>query len=585
MNLRVGQKIYLPFKRFFDIFLSLLVIIVFSWLYLIIALLVKCTSKGPVFFKQKRIGKNKKEFYILKFRTMKVDAPKDVATHLLENPDFYITKVGKFLRKTSLDELPQVFNIFIGQMSIVGPRPALWNQFDLIEARDQNGANSIRPGLSGWAQCKGRDTLPIPEKAALDGYYIQKFNIWMDIKIIFLTAIQAFRGKDEIEGVISKNKICIVVTIPMTIEWFVDPFAKKLADKGFQIDFICDTTHPDFESKYPYARFINVSMKRGFDRETFFSVPKKMKEIFVKEKYNAVLYATPGAAYYASKAAKKANISKRIFLNWGFRYISENNIIKKAILKHFEKKTFKNSTYSLIVSRKNMDFAIKNKLVKPDKIDVVGVGGLNGVDTNITVSILNSKNEWHEYIPKNKFIFGSVARFNPDKGVKELYEAFKIVSNKHPNNNLLLIFQGPIDDINDQYKILLKQMQNDPQVMVIDRQKHIDTLKIISIFDVFVLPTYRDGFGTSLQEAMALKKPCITTNIPGPSEVIRNEIDGLLVNVKDIQDLSEKMEYLYLNQDKISEFGEAAYEYAKQYYDSGVCVRDYSDYLEKIIKQ
>lgn len=203
MKLKTSQKIYLPFKRFFDIFLSFLFIVVFCWLYLIIAIIIKCSSKGPVFFKQKRIGKNKKTFYILKFRTMRIDAPKDVATHLLENPETYITKIGKFLRKTSLDELPQIFNIFIGQMSIVGPRPALWNQFDLIEERDRYGANNIRPGLSGWAQCHGRDTLPISEKAKLDGYYIEKFNIWMDIKIIFITLIQAFIGKDEVEG---KNK-------------------------------------------------------------------------------------------------------------------------------------------------------------------------------------------------------------------------------------------------------------------------------------------------------------------------------------------------------------------------------------------
>lgn len=199
-KLSVRQKIYLPFKRFFDIFLCLLALIVFSLLYIVLAILVKATSKGPVFFKQKRIGKNKKTFNILKFRTMRIDTPHDTPTHLLEDPDKYITKVGKFLRKTSLDEIPQAFNIIAGHMSIVGPRPALWNQDDLVEERDKYGANDIRPGLSGWAQCNGRDTLPIPEKAALDGEYMKKFNIWFDIKIIFKTAFQAFRGKDEVEG-------------------------------------------------------------------------------------------------------------------------------------------------------------------------------------------------------------------------------------------------------------------------------------------------------------------------------------------------------------------------------------------------
>ena len=137
---------------------------------------------------------------ILKFRTMRIDTPKDVPTHLLENPDQFITRIGKFLRKTSLDEIPQAFNIFIGQMSVVVPRPALYNQEDLVTERDKYNANCLRPGLSGWAQCNGRDTLPIDKKARLDGEYVKRFNIWIDIWIIIKTFFQAFRGKDEIEG-------------------------------------------------------------------------------------------------------------------------------------------------------------------------------------------------------------------------------------------------------------------------------------------------------------------------------------------------------------------------------------------------
>lgn len=200
MKLSVRQKIYLPFKRLFDIICALLALIVFSWLYIILGLLVVCTSKGGLFFKQKRVGKNKKTFYIYKFRTMRADTPHDTPTHLLEDPDKWITPVGKFLRKTSLDEIPQALNILAGHMSVVGPRPALWNQDDLIAERDKYGANDIRPGLSGWAQANGRDTLPIPEKARLDGEYVKRFNLWFDIWVIIKTVLTAFTGKDEVEG-------------------------------------------------------------------------------------------------------------------------------------------------------------------------------------------------------------------------------------------------------------------------------------------------------------------------------------------------------------------------------------------------
>ena len=187
-------------KRFFDIILSLVAIIVFSWLLIIIAIAIVVEDKGNILFKQKRIGKNKKEFYIYKFRTVKVSTPKDVPTHLLDNPESYITKIGGFLRKTSLDELPQLFNILKGDMSIVGPRPALWNQFDLIDLRDKNGSNSVRPGLTGWAQVNGRDELPIDVKAGFDGEYIKKMSIVFDIKIILMTVVSVFTSKGVREG-------------------------------------------------------------------------------------------------------------------------------------------------------------------------------------------------------------------------------------------------------------------------------------------------------------------------------------------------------------------------------------------------
>lgn len=197
---------YLKIKRLIDIFLSVLGLIFLFPLYIVLIILIKLDSKGPVFFKQKRVGIHKSHFNILKFRTMRIDTPQDMPTHLLKNPEQYITRMGKFLRKTSLDELPQIWNILIGEMSIIGPRPALWNQYDLIEERDKYGANDVPPGLTGWAQINGRDELPIEIKAKLDGDYISNIGLWMDIKCFFLTILSVLKSDGVVEGGTETNQ-------------------------------------------------------------------------------------------------------------------------------------------------------------------------------------------------------------------------------------------------------------------------------------------------------------------------------------------------------------------------------------------
>ena len=190
-----------PFiKRILAFVLALLAIIVLSPFFILLCAAVKLDSKGPILFKQKRVGLHKKHFNILKFRTMRIDTPRDMPTHLLANPDQYITKVGKFLRKTSLDELPQIINMLKLEMCIVGPRPALWNQYDLIEERDKYGANDIMPGLTGWAQINGRDELQIAEKARLDGYYAAHMSFLLDAKCFFMTIIRVLKHQGVVEG-------------------------------------------------------------------------------------------------------------------------------------------------------------------------------------------------------------------------------------------------------------------------------------------------------------------------------------------------------------------------------------------------
>ncbi|MGH2065129.1 sugar transferase [Aerococcus urinaeequi] len=200
---------YKYLKRPLDFLISLIALVILSPIFLIIAIWIKLNSKGPVFFRQKRVGKNKELFEIYKFRSMRTDTPSDMPTHLLNDPDAFITSSGKFLRKTSLDELPQLINIIKGDMAIIGPRPALWNQYDLIKERDKYKANDVRPGLTGWAQINGRDELEIPVKAKLDGDYVQNISFFFDLKCFFGTISSVLRSDGVVEGgtgVIEKAK-------------------------------------------------------------------------------------------------------------------------------------------------------------------------------------------------------------------------------------------------------------------------------------------------------------------------------------------------------------------------------------------
>lgn len=200
---------YIYVKRVIDFMLSLIALIILSPVFLILALWIKTDSTGPVFFRQKRIGKDRTFFQIYKFRTMLAETPSDMPTHLLDDPDAFITKSGKFLRRTSLDELPQLINILKGEMAVIGPRPALWNQENLANERDKYGANDILPGLTGWAQINGRDELPIDVKAQLDGEYIEKMSFLFDLRCFFGTFLSILKSDGVVEGgtgILDKNK-------------------------------------------------------------------------------------------------------------------------------------------------------------------------------------------------------------------------------------------------------------------------------------------------------------------------------------------------------------------------------------------
>lgn len=200
VELTAKQKRYLPVKRLLDIIISLPVCIILFPFMILIAIVIKIDSPGPVFFKQQRVGKNKKNFKIWKFRTMRIDTPKDTPTHMLNNPDVFITRIGHYLRKLSIDEFPQFYQVLTGSISLIGPRPALWNQDDLIAERDKYGANNIKPGITGWAQINGRDELEIDVKARYDGEYTERMGIRMDARCLFGTVFCVLRSDGVVEG-------------------------------------------------------------------------------------------------------------------------------------------------------------------------------------------------------------------------------------------------------------------------------------------------------------------------------------------------------------------------------------------------
>lgn len=187
-------------KRIIDLFFGIISMLCLLPVFLIIMLAIKISSKGPLIFRQRRVAVRQKEFNIYKFRTMHTNTPGDVATHMLENPEKFITPVGKILRKTSLDELPQILNVIKGEMSFVGPRPALYNQYDLISQRERLGINKVQPGITGWAQINGRDELPISEKVKLDKYYVENMSLWFDFKIVLRTFFSVLMRKGIVEG-------------------------------------------------------------------------------------------------------------------------------------------------------------------------------------------------------------------------------------------------------------------------------------------------------------------------------------------------------------------------------------------------
>lgn len=592
-NLNIDKKsksLYSVFKRIFDVVFSFVFMLVLSPVFLVLMLLIFLTDKGSPFFIQKRVGKDKKHFNIIKFRTMYTDTDANIPTHLLEDPEQFLTPIGKFLRKASLDELPQLINIFIGQMSFIGPRPALWNQFDLIDERDKYGANSVRPGLSGWAQINGRDELPIDVKARLDGEYVKKMNLLFDLKCFFgtLTSVLTARGVQEGGTLGNENRplrICMVTTIAKAFDWFVSDSARNFAANGFEVTIVCGGMSEEFIKKHErFAKVCEVPFERGVSLSSIIRSRKALKKIFKEGKFDVIQYATPNAALCCTLTRGFKKIPVRVYGQWGLRYVGFEGI-KRKLFKAIEKFTCKGATTIYSVSPKNREISIKEKLCKEEKIAVIGIGGTVGVDLN--VYDLNRKDEFRkeiraEYlIDDDTFVFAYIGRLNKDKGVGELLSAYRALLHTHKNTKLFLV--GMEDNTNPPDKELMDWAKGSEDVYITGHKAPSEVSKFMAASDLLVHPTYREGFSMVLQEAMAMKLPIITTDVPGPSEVVEEGISGVLVPPKNDKALLLKMTELMENKALRESLAENGRERVKKYFARPIMLRNIFDFYIKLL--
>ena len=378
-------------------------------------------------------------------------------------------------------------------------------------------------------------------------------------------------------------KVCAITTISKTMDWFVVDSMKNLHEHGFEISLMCDMDDEFIKRNQDYAKCYPIKMDRGIDPIGAIKAIWNMYKIFREEKYDVIQFTSPNASLYASLAGKLAGIRHRIYNQCGLRYVSFEGI-KRKIFKILERFTCCLATSVRAQSPMNMHYAIEERLCPADKISVIGIGGTIGAD--LTEYDISKKQEYREEIKKklevdNKFLFGYVGRINVDKGINELLSAFQELVSKHSNIKLILV--GMEDTTNPIEQELMKWAKESDSVIFTGNVPKEDVCKYMASFDILVHPTYREGFGKVLQEAMAMAVPIITTNVPGPSEVVENDISGKLVEVKNSQALRVEMEDLMLDAERRKKYSVNGRKRAEKYFDRKIMLNNiWLDYVKEL---
>lgn len=543
---------YQALKRGIDCFIAILATVFLSPLLLFLAAAIKLESKGPVFFKQKRVGLHKSFFMIYKFRTMRTDTPKDVPTHLLEDPEQYITKVGHFLRKTSLDELPQLFNIIKGDMAIVGPRPALWNQDDLVAERDKYGANDVLPGLTGWAQINGRDELEIPVKAKLDGEYVKRMGLFFDLYCICGTVFSVLRSDGVVEGGTgtlsgekqgkktdqTKRTVVLIGNHHLTIYNFRKELIIRLLLENYRVVVLLPYTEEAEKIRALGCEIVDVPVdRRGMnpfkDLKLLFTYWKLLRQI----NPDMVLTYTIKPNIYGGFVCRKERIPYMATVT-GLGSAMEGKGPVQYLTSFLYRHSMKKAECIFFQNERNRQ--------------VFEERGIRGRFTRLVAgSGVDLEHFTYQEMPTGevtRFLF--ISRIMREKGIEEYLKTAKQIRQKYPTTEFWIL--GFCEDA---YEGVLQELQEQGVIRYFGMQE--DVIPFLASSQCLVHPSYAEGLSNVCLEAAATGRSIIASDIPGCRECIEDGITGFLVKPKNAEDLAEKIEkFLALEYNERKHMGE-----------------------------
>ena len=564
--MRKPSESYLKLKKATDKILSGAGLVVLSPVFAGIALAIKAEDgfTAPVFFKQKRVGIHKDHFMLYKFRSMRTDTPHDTPTHLLTDPEQYLTRVGKWLRKTSLDELPQLLNIFHGDMAVVGPRPALWNQYDLLEERDRYGANDVCPGLTGWAQIHGRDELEIKEKARLDGYYVKHMNPVMDIRCILGTVSSVLKSEGVVEGgtgamssggKINKKKILIITNHSYMLYRFRKELIQKLLEDS---EVVISTPFVGHETdlKELGANCIKTEVnRRSINPFTDLKLLRTYKTILKQEKPDLVITYSIKPNIYAGYLCGKMKIpfcANVQGLGTAFQKALLSNLVTVMYRTAFRK------VETVFFENQANAQAFVRRRILPAKKEVV----LSGAGINL------EEYRYRQYPDNEKVHFLYLGRIMKEKGMDELFGAVEQL--RKDGCEFVLDLVGFFED---EYKKQVEQLQSEEIVRFYGFQEN--PKPYYAQTDCVVLPSYHEGMSNVLLEAAASGRAIITTDIPGCREAVDNGKSGMLCKVKSADSLYKAMKrFTELSREKRELLGKAGREKMEREFDKKKVVEE-----------